>query len=80
MKLFVIKCGGSVLEKMPDSFYEELIDVQKSGQYFPIIVHGGGPAISQLLSQLKIPSRFQNGLRVTSKEVLEVVEMVLNGS
>jgi len=80
MKLFVIKCGGSVLEKVPDSFYEDLIEVQKNGQYFPIIVHGGGPAISQLLSQLKIPSRFHNGLRVTTKEVLEVVEMVLNGS
>ena len=79
MKSIVIKCGGSVFESLPESFYQEIVQLQESGRCFPILVHGGGPIISKLLSKLNIPTTFQKGLRVTTKEVLDVVEMVLNG-
>lgn len=45
-----------------------------------MIVHGGGPAISENLAKLGIESSFVNGLRVTTEEVLDVVEMTLAGS
>ncbi|MCR8844823.1 acetylglutamate kinase [Paenibacillus sp. SC116] len=79
LRRFVMKCGGSTLADLPDSFYEQLKEVQESGM-MPIIVHGGGPAISETLSKLGIESEFVNGLRKTSEEVLDVVEMVLAGS
>lgn len=75
----VMKCGGSTLAALPDSFYEQLRDVQASGT-MPVIVHGGGPAISGTLEKLGIETEFINGLRKTSEEVLDVVEMVLAGS
>ncbi|MBD8498274.1 acetylglutamate kinase [Paenibacillus arenosi] len=79
LRRFVMKCGGSTLADLPDSFYEQLREVQQSGT-MPIIVHGGGPAISETLSKLGIETEFVNGLRKTSEEVLDVVEMVLAGS
>ncbi|AIQ49684.1 acetylglutamate kinase [Paenibacillus sp. FSL R7-0273] len=78
-KLFVMKCGGSTLAALPDSFFEDLRELQASGVQ-PVIVHGGGPAISENLAKLGIESRFVNGLRVTTEEVLDVVEMTLAGS
>jgi acetylglutamate kinase len=45
----------------------------------PIVVHGGGKDISRLLEKLKIPTRFEDGLRVTDRDTMEVVEMVLGG-
>lgn len=78
-RTFVMKCGGSTLEELPDSFYEDLVKLQESGIQ-PVIVHGGGPAISENLSKLGIETKFVNGLRYTSEEVLDVVEMVLAGS
>lgn len=80
MKYLVIKCGGSVYETLPTSFYKSIIQVATDSEWTPIIVHGGGPKISKLCEQLNIESTFYNGLRVTSQEVLEVAEMVLNGS
>ena len=80
MNYIVIKTGGSVLEKLPNSFYKNLVKIQKEGQYQPVIVHGGGPLISTLLTKLGIEPDFIDGLRVTSAEVLQVVEMVLSGS
>ncbi|MEK4061138.1 MULTISPECIES: acetylglutamate kinase [Paenibacillus] len=77
--LFVMKCGGSTLAALPDSFFEDLKELQSSGVK-PVIVHGGGPAISGNLAKLGIESRFVNGLRVTTEEVLDVVEMTLAGS
>lgn len=76
---FVMKCGGSTLEELPDSFYNDLAKLQASGVQ-PVIVHGGGPAISDNLNKLGIETHFVNGLRYTSEEVLDVVEMVLAGS
>lgn len=52
----------------------------KSEKIKPIIVHGGGPDITKLLKKMDIETRFINGIRVTSKDVLRVVEMVLSGS
>ncbi|MBA9086753.1 acetylglutamate kinase [Fontibacillus solani] len=78
-RTFVMKCGGSTLEELPDSFYSDLVELQNKGIQ-PVIVHGGGPAISENLSKLGIETKFVNGLRYTSEEVLDVVEMVLSGS
>ncbi|MED3562458.1 acetylglutamate kinase [Bacillus xiapuensis] len=80
MKYLVIKCGGSVLENLPRSFYEDIVQIHESGEWTPIIVHGGGPLITGLLKNLNVETTFVNGLRVTSLQVLDVVEMVLSGS
>ncbi|WP_099093161.1 acetylglutamate kinase [Paenibacillus yonginensis] len=77
--MFVMKCGGSTLAALPESFFEELGTLQRQG-FEPVIVHGGGPAISDNLSKLGIETRFVNGLRYTTEEVLDVVEMVLAGT
>ncbi|WP_068777467.1 acetylglutamate kinase [Paenibacillus sp. FJAT-26967] len=78
MNSFVMKCGGSTLAALPDSFFEDLKKLQDQG-IVPVIVHGGGPAISETLSQLQIETEFVGGLRKTSEQVLDVVEMVLAG-
>ncbi|WP_166243670.1 acetylglutamate kinase [Paenibacillus turpanensis] len=75
---FVLKCGGSTLAALPDSFFEDMAALAARG-VMPVIVHGGGPAISGTLEKLGIPSEFVNGLRKTSDAVLDVVEMVLAG-
>ncbi|WP_238188504.1 acetylglutamate kinase [Paenibacillus sp. L3-i20] len=75
---FVMKCGGSTLAALPDSFFDELRELQQSGVK-PVIVHGGGPAISETLTKLGIETEFVNGLRKTNDDVLDVVEMVLAG-
>ncbi|CAH2715642.1 Acetylglutamate kinase [Neobacillus rhizosphaerae] len=79
MKFLVIKCGGSVLENLPKSFYEDIVKMYKAGEWMPVIVHGGGPLINQLLNSLNVETTFVNGLRVTNHEVLDIVEMVLSG-
>ncbi|AWB47067.1 acetylglutamate kinase [Paenibacillus sp. CAA11] len=76
---FVMKCGGSTLAELPEDFFAELAELQRGG-YQPVIVHGGGPAISENLAKLGIETKFVNGLRYTTEEVLDVVEMVLSGS
>jgi acetylglutamate kinase len=75
---FVIKCGGSTLAALPESFFLDMKKLQEEGQ-IPVIVHGGGPAISETLKQLNIESVFVNGLRKTDEQTLQVVEMVLAG-
>ncbi len=76
---FVMKCGGSTLAALPEAFFTDLAELQKSGVK-PVIVHGGGPAISENLEKLGIPTEFVNGLRRTTEDVLDVVEMVLAGT
>lgn len=76
---FVMKCGGSTLAELPESFFGDLVKLQQSGIQ-PVIVHGGGPAISDNLGKLGIESKFVGGLRYTTEEVLDVVEMVLAGN
>ncbi|KJB88875.1 acetylglutamate kinase [Paenibacillus sp. E194] len=78
VKLFVMKCGGSTLAALPNSFYEQLHQLQEDGTV-PVIVHGGGPAISGMLDKLGIESEFIGGLRKTDEAVLDVVEMILAG-
>lgn len=79
-KYLIIKCGGSILEKLPKAFYQTIHDLNKGTEWQPILVHGGGPHITTLLEKLEVPSHFNNGLRVTTNEVLDIVEMVLCGS
>jgi len=80
LKYLVIKCGGSVLENLPEDFYQDVVSLQQSGEWMPVIVHGGGPLITKLLTKVNVKTEFVDGLRVTNKEVLDVVEMVLSGA
>jgi acetylglutamate kinase len=75
---FVMKCGGSTLAALPDSFFEDMKRLQDES-IIPVIVHGGGPAISSTLDKLGIVTEFVGGLRKTNEAVLDVVEMVLAG-
>lgn len=75
---YVIKCGGSTLAALPDSFFHNMRELAEEG-YTPVIVHGGGPAISDTLGKLGIETEFVGGLRKTNEAVLDVVEMVLAG-
>lgn len=75
---FVMKCGGSTLAALPDAFFHDLKKLQAEGM-IPVIVHGGGPAISDTLNKLGIETEFVGGLRKTNEAVLDVVEMVLSG-
>jgi acetylglutamate kinase len=79
MNYIVVKLGGSVMEQLPEAFYQNLVELHESKQWTPIIVHGGGPLITSLLKGLNIETKFVNGLRVTDEQVLDVVEMVLSG-
>jgi acetylglutamate kinase len=74
----VVKCGGSVMSQLNDSFFQSLSRLAEQG-YRVVVVHGGGPDIEGILKQLNIQSEFVNGLRKTSAEVLDVVKMVLAG-
>lgn len=77
--IILIKCGGSLLESLSDSFYEGIKSLKDNG-YQPVIVHGGGPAINEMLEALQIESEFIDGLRKTTPAVMNVAEMVLSGS
>ena len=74
----VIKCGGSILvdKNLFDIFIKDISVLNKLG-FIPIIVHGGGKRISNKLNEMGIKSKFVKGLRVTSKETIEIVEEVL---
>ncbi len=77
----VVKLGGSVLEddKLLESICEDLTAIRKVGVSI-ILVHGGGPAINQELKRRGIEWSFVDGLRVTTPEMMNVIEMVLCGS
>lgn len=79
-RYLVIKCGGSVFDKLTPAFFKSIQAIQAEGEWLPVIVHGGGPAITQMLDKLAIPTVFHHGLRVTTQEVLNVAEMVLSGT
>lgn len=79
MDTIVIKCGGSILSKLSDSFFTSIKELKNNG-YKVVIVHGGGPEIGQMLASLSIESEFVNGLRKTTPEVLDVAEMKLSGT
>ena len=74
-EFIVIKCGGSVLvdPNLFKIFIEDVAVLNKLG-FNPIIVHGGGKRINNKLDQLNIKSNFINGLRVTDKNTINIVE------
>lgn len=78
---FVIKYGGHAMgdAALAEDFAEDIVLLKQVG-INPIVVHGGGPQISQMLDRLKIQSPFVDGLRVTDQATVEIVEMVLSGS
>jgi acetylglutamate kinase len=78
---FVVKYGGHAMgdSQMGKQFAEDVVLLKHVG-INPIVVHGGGPQIGQMLDRLKIQSSFVDGLRVTDSATVEVVEMVLSGS
>jgi acetylglutamate kinase len=78
---FVIKYGGHAMgdEKLARLFANDIVLLKHVG-INPVIVHGGGPQIGEMLERLKIRSSFVDGLRVTDAATVEVVEMVLAGS
>lgn len=79
-KTVVIKYGGNAMEneELKSSFARDVVLMKLVGIH-PIVVHGGGPQIGELLARLNIQSRFVNGMRVTDAETMDVVEMVLGG-
>ncbi|CAM3519576.1 acetylglutamate kinase [Brevibacillus invocatus] len=77
--IVVIKCGGSTMDQLPDSFFQAIAKLQEEGKKL-VIVHGGGPAINAMLDRVQIVPQFVDGLRVTCEDTLGVVEMVLCGS
>jgi len=77
-KIFVIKYGGSALSNsyLANNFAKDLVLIKKLG-VLPVIVHGGGVQISETLKKENIKSKFVNGLRVTDKKTIKIVEKVL---
>lgn len=75
----VIKYGGSVFEQGKKDFLLRDVVLLKYLGLRPVIVHGGGPMITEMLEKLNIPTRFIDGLRVTDEATMEVIEMVLSG-
>ena len=76
----VIKYGGNAMadESLKRAFARDVILMKVVGMN-PIVVHGGGPQIEELLSRLNIDTRFVGGMRVTDEETMDVVQMVLGG-
>jgi len=79
-KTIVIKYGGSAQTspELKEKFAEDIVLLSLVG-IKPVIVHGGGARISELLEKLEIHSEFVDGHRVTSEDTMRVVEMVLSG-
>ena len=82
-KTVVVKFGGNAIAGTSDhdalSLFAEDIVLMHTVGIRPVVVHGGGPQINDMLTRLNIESSFSNGLRVTDAGTMEVVQMVLNG-
>ncbi len=76
----VIKYGGHAMgdADLADKFAHDIVLLKQVG-ISPIVVHGGGPQIGEMLKRLAVNSEFVDGLRVTDAETVEIVEMVLSG-
>jgi acetylglutamate kinase len=76
----VIKYGGAAMKEpeLKAGFAQDITLLQYLGIY-PVVVHGGGPQIGEVLAQMQIPTRFVQGMRVTDESTMDVVEMVLAG-
>lgn len=79
-KTIVIKYGGNAMtdDRLKNSFARDIVMMKLLGLN-PVVVHGGGPQIGELLEKLNIESHFINGMRVTDSKTMDVVEMVLGG-
>ena len=79
-KTIVIKYGGNAMEsdELKNSFARDIV-LMKTVGINPVVVHGGGPQIGDLLKRLNIESEFIDGMRVTDTQTMDVVEMVLGG-
>lgn len=79
-KTIVIKYGGNAMEseELKNSFARDIV-LMKTVGINPVVVHGGGPQIGDLLKRLNIQSEFIEGMRVTDAQTMDVVEMVLGG-
>ncbi|MEI2644122.1 MAG: acetylglutamate kinase [Candidatus Nanopelagicales bacterium] len=79
-QIVVIKYGGHAMidEELRRAFAEDVVFLKLAG-IKPVIVHGGGPQINQMLDRLEVPTEFVEGRRVTTPEVMDVVRMVLVG-
>ncbi|MBA4207536.1 MAG: acetylglutamate kinase [Polymorphum sp.] len=77
----VVKYGGHAMgdAELGKAFARDITLLRQSGVH-PVVVHGGGPQIGNMLKRLNIVSEFRGGLRVTDKATVEIVEMVLAGS
>jgi len=80
-KTIVVKFGGHAMGDAAamERFARDIVLMKQCGVH-PVVVHGGGPQIGQMLERLQIKSEFVDGLRVTCADTVEVVEMVLAGS
>lgn len=79
-RTIVVKFGGNAMvdEALQNSFARDIVMMKLVGMN-PVVVHGGGPQIGELLEKLNIQSEFVNGMRVTDSATMDVVEMVLGG-
>ncbi len=79
-KTIVVKYGGNAMvdEKLKEGFARDIVLMKLVGMN-PIVVHGGGPQIGNLLARIGKESEFVQGMRVTDTETMDIVEMVLGG-
>src|SRR5262252_3747407 len=80
-EIVVVKYGGHAMgeEEMAKSFARDIVLMEQTA-INPVVVHGGGPQIGEMLKRLAIKSEFAGGLRITDAATIEIVEMVLAGS
>ena len=80
-KTIVVKYGGAAMgdPALGQAFARDIALLKQSGVN-PVVVHGGGPQIGEMLKKMGIKSEFRGGLRVTDRASVEIVEMVLAGS
>ena len=80
-EIFVIKFGGNAMvdDHLAKQFAQDVVLMKHVG-INPVIIHGGGPQIGAMLKRVGIESEFIDGLRVTTKEPVEIAEMVLSGT
>jgi len=79
-QVVVVKYGGNAMidEELKQAFAQDMVFLRLAG-IRPVVVHGGGPQISAMLTRLGLPGEFRGGLRVTTPETIDVVRMVLVG-
>ena len=80
-KTVVVKYGGNAMvdDRLKESFARDIV-LMKAVGINPVVVHGGGPQIGNLLEKLSIESKFVDGMRVTDSKTMDVVEMVLGAT